>query len=100
MKAAGPAPVRRRERAQSRAVHLHGTDPEGEKACDALRAVEPTLLVLGTVTGAQRIPAPEVLQTVVEPALPIYCGRTLTTKVRRICSVSGTCSTLPAPRRW
>ena len=37
---------------------------EGEKCADALRAAEPTLLVLGTVTGAQSIPAPEVLQTV------------------------------------
>ena len=45
---------------------------EGEKAADALRAAEPTLLVLGTVTGAQSIPAPEVLQTVVDAALPIY----------------------------
>ena len=45
---------------------------EGEKCADALRAAEPTLLVLGTVTGAQSIPAPEVLQTVVDAALPIY----------------------------
>ena len=45
---------------------------EGEKACDALRAAEPTLLVLGTVTGAPSIPAPEVLQTVVDTGLPIY----------------------------
>ena len=45
---------------------------EGEKAADALRAAEPTLLVLGTVTGDQTIPAPEVLQTVVDTGLPIY----------------------------
>ena len=44
----------------------------GEKACDALRAAEPALLVLGTVTAAGSIPAPEVLQTVVDAALPIY----------------------------
>ena len=48
---------------------------EGEKAADALAAAEPALLVLGTVTGAgenQPIPAPAVLQNVVDADLPIY----------------------------
>ena len=53
-------------------MHRPGTLTEGEKACDALRAAEPALLVLGTVTAAGSIPAPEVLQTVVDAALPIY----------------------------
>ena len=48
---------------------------EGEKAADVLAAAEPTLLVVGTVTGAgenQPIPSPAVLQPAIDTGLPIY----------------------------
>ena len=45
---------------------------EGEKAADALRAAEPTVLALGTVTGASSYPEVEVLKPVVDAGLPVY----------------------------
>ena len=45
---------------------------EGEKAADALRDGEPTVLVLGTVTGAASVPDAAVLQPVVAAGLPVY----------------------------
>ena len=45
---------------------------EGEKAADALRDAEPSVLVLGTVTGAASSPAPEVLKPVAVSGLPVF----------------------------
>ena len=45
---------------------------EGEKAADALREAEPSVLVLGTVTGAASSPAPEVLEPVAASGLPVF----------------------------
>ena len=45
---------------------------EGEKAADVLRTAEPTVLVLGTVTGAPTCPTPEVLHSVVETGLVVF----------------------------
>ena len=45
---------------------------EGEKAADALRAAEPTVLVLGTVTGASGHPEAAVLKPVADAGLPVY----------------------------
>ena len=45
---------------------------EGEKAADALAAAVPTLLVLGTVTGASGTPTAKVLQPVIDCGLPVY----------------------------
>ena len=45
---------------------------EGEKAAATLRRAVPTVLALGTVTGASGTPAPDVLQNVVDIGLPIY----------------------------
>ena len=45
---------------------------EGERKADVLAAAEPSLLVLGTVTGADKTPAPVVLQPVIDTGLPIY----------------------------
>ena len=48
---------------------------EGERKADVLAAAEPTLLVVGSVTGAGKkklIPSPAVLQNVVDADLPIY----------------------------
>ena len=44
---------------------------EGEKAADALRKAEPSVLVLGTVTGAASSPSPEVLQPVAASGRPV-----------------------------
>ena len=45
---------------------------EGEKAADALRVAEPSVLALGTVTGAASSPVADVLQPVVDTDLPVY----------------------------
>ena len=45
---------------------------EGEKAADALRAAEPTVLVLGTVTGSSATPDAAVFAPVVATGLPVY----------------------------
>ena len=45
---------------------------EGEKAADALRAAAPTVLALGTVTGASSYPEVEVLKPVADAGLPVY----------------------------
>ena len=42
---------------------------EGEKAADALAAAVPTVLALGTITGASSTPAAEVLQPVIDAML-------------------------------
>ena len=45
---------------------------EGEKATDALAGAVPTMLVLGTITGASSAPDAEVLQPVIDTGLPVY----------------------------
>ena len=45
---------------------------EGEKAADALAGAVPTMLVLGTITGASSAPDAEVLQPVIDTGLPVY----------------------------
>ena len=45
---------------------------EGEKAADALRMSEPSVLVLGTVTGAASSPASEVMKPVADSGLPVF----------------------------
>ena len=45
---------------------------EGEKAADALAAAVPSLLVLGTITGAAGTPAADVLQPVADAGLRVY----------------------------
>ena len=45
---------------------------EGEKTADALREAEPTVLALGTVTGAASCPEAGVLKPVVDADLPVY----------------------------
>ena len=45
---------------------------EGEKAADALREAEPSVLALGTVTGAASSPTSEVLKPVADSGLPVF----------------------------
>ena len=45
---------------------------EGERAADALRNAEPTVLALGTVTGAAARPIATVLQPVAKAGKPVY----------------------------
>ena len=61
-----------------RSQHIAGTTAtavcivEGEKATDALAGAVPTVLTLGTVTGASSAPDAEVLQPVIDTGLPVY----------------------------